>query len=514
VELELTGMDFIITVDIGTTSVKVGLFDKELNGVIFESVEYELVTPKNDYVELNPQIYWASIKTAISNILDKTGVSGHAVKAIAMCSQGETLIPIDQNGNCLHNAIVWIDSRASKEAEFLSQKIGSDTYYRTTGLIECSPADPISKLMWIKNNYPQVYENTYKFLLLTDYIAYLLCGKIVSEWTMMCSTGYYDINKNEIWKEILDIAGIDHAKIPTVEKSGTIVGTILPEIADELSISAEAKVIISGGDQMCGAVGGGNIFPGTVTETTGTALALAVTLKEPNYDLPKRIVYYKHVNGNFLIMPYVNTASIILKWFKDEFCEREIQKSIAEGKSVYTLLGEMAKETPVLANGLMLYPHFAGKNSPNNDPNARGAFLNVGLEAKKGHFVRAIFEGVAYMLKENLDALKSAGIIIREVISLGGGSKSDVWNQIKADVINMPIITLKNEEAASLGVACLAAVALGWFNNLEDAINVSVSYKKRYYPIKINSDKYKKAFRFYSKMDRVLAKLFQDKFYE
>ena len=506
-------MKYIITVDIGTTSVKTGVFDRDLNEMGFVSLEYKLLTPKNDYVEMEPGNYWDTIVAAIRSLVKKAKLNKDDVSAIAVCSQGETLIPVDINGQALRNAIVWIDSRAKEEAEYLSQSIGNKTYYETTGLSGFGPADPVCKLLWIKNNEPQIYAKTHKFLLLTDYIAFLLSGKIASEWTMMSSTGYYDINKNQVCDALLEKLSISRSLIPDVNRSGAIVGGLTPKSANELGLRENTNIIISANDQMCAAVGGGNIAPGTVTETTGTALVIAATVDKPDYPNGQGIVYYKHVNEKYMMVPYVNTASIILKWFKDEFCDGEIKKCIEEGKNIYDYLGELANSVEPLSNGLMLYPQFAGKNSPDLDPNTKGVFFNVGLETNKAHFIRAIFEGVAYMLKENIQALERTGIQISEVRSLGGGSKSDIWNQIKADVLNKPISTLKSEESTSLGTAIMAAVAMGWYADLKIAVNSVVSYRKTYLPNKDNVEKYEKAYLFYLELDRTFKRLFSEKYY-
>lgn len=507
-------MKYIVSVDIGTTSVKTGLYNKKLDVIGFISEEYALLTPKKDYIELDPEVYWQAVTRSVNSLVMKHLIRAADVSAIAICSQGETLIPVDCEGKPLYNAVVWIDTRAGQEAEHLRSIIGDDLYYHTTGLNEFWSANPICKLLWLKNNRPDIYSKTAKFLLLTDFIAYRLCGQMVSEWTMMCSTGYYDINRHEIWQTGLKAAGLDADKVPEVQKSGVPAGIVLPDVAQQMGVSENTKVIICANDQMAGAVGGGNTQPGIVTETTGTALVITATVDKPDYDLDPRIIYYLHVKGDYLIVPYTSTAGILLKWFKDEFCGPEATQARTLGTSVYDLLGQMASETPPLAHGLMLYPHFAGKVSPNNNPDAKGIFFNVGLECKKAHFVRAIFEGIAYILRENVTAIENCGININEVRSLGGGARSDVWNQIKADVLGKPIVTLERDEATSLGVAMIAAVSLGWFANLDIAGERVIAIRKKYYPNPDQVKLYDHGYAFYKKMESQMQVLFSDRFYD
>ena len=503
-------MNYLLTVDIGTTSVKCGLFNRDLEDQLSVSQEYELITPQSGYVELEPERYWQAVKQTLTSVMADSKMNAREISAIALCSQGETLIPVDSAGRPLHNAVVWLDSRAVSETDALKKNIDEEEYYRTTGLVEIGPQDPLCKLLWFKNKRSNIYENTAKFLLLTDYIAYRLTGVIATEWTMMSSTGYYDINRHAVWHEGLGKAGIDAAKIPDVKKSGSIVGSILPEAADELNLSPDLVVIVSANDQMCGAVGGGNMEPGVVTETTGTALALTTTIDKPDFSLPQKFVYYLHVNGKYLVMPYNPTAGILLKWFKDEFCVPEAQQAAVLGINVYQLLDQIAAEAPPLSHGMMAFPHFAGKVSPNQIPEIKGAFINVGLDSKKRHFLRAIMEGVAFSLNENIKSLESAGMVIAEVRSLGGGAKSRLWNQLKADVLNKPIVTLACDESASLGVAMIAAVSLGWFSDLTSAGNQAIERRDEFLPDTTLTGKYETAFRHYLRLDKYLTQLSQD----
>lgn len=501
-------MSHILTIDIGTTSVKVGLFDRKMKPVAFHIQEYMLMTPSKDYVELEPNIYWQAIKEAILQVLSKSCESRNTIMAIGITSQGETLIPVDSMGKALYNAIVWLDARANMEVVELSGVMNNEQFYCATGMKEFGPATPLCKLLWFKNNCKTIYEQTEKFLLLSDYVAFLFTGLITTEKTMMSSTGYYDIFKRCIWNEGLIKAGLDPEKIPDVKESGSEIGRILPSVAEELGLTSGVRIIVAANDQMCSAVGGGNITPGIVTETTGTCLVVSTTIDANAINQRSSLEYNLHVYDKYLIFNLAKTAGIILKWFKDEFFSNEKKRYYRMGKDIYELMNQMAESIPQGSCGLMLYPYFAGKLTPQNQPEAKGVFFNVGLESTKAHFIRALFEGVAFMLKENLDFIEKNGIPIKIIRSLGGGSRSAVWNQIKADVLNKSITVLQYEETTSLGAAILTAISSGWFSTLEEACSYCVIPKKTFYPDAKGVEFYKQAYNSYTELDKSMRTLY------
>jgi len=474
-------MQYLITLDLGTTSVKTSIFDRRLNIAASNTEEYQLLTPSSGIVELEPQTYWAACVNGIQKVLVKSGVSPADIVSISISTQGETLIPIDKNGNELSNAIVWIDSRATEETALLKESIGDDELFRVTGLPEFGSANPICKLMWIRKNTPDIYNETYKFLLLEDYIIFKFTGDIVTEPTNMSSSGYFNTRGNTIWTEGLEKAGIDPDKIPWVVPCGTIIGNVLPCAAEETGLSTTTVVATGANDQMCGAVGTGNIAAGVVSETTGTALAIICTADE----MPEKNLYNvtcsRHVNNKFIVMAYSVTSGIIYKWFKDVFCKAETEQSDAAGLDAYDRLNTLAEAVSRGSDGLLLLPMFAGKLSPDYNEGARGVFFGIELGHTKGHFIRAIMEGIACMLRENLETVYNLCGETDRVISTGGGAKSALWNQIKADVINKDIGVAQGE-GASLGAAIIGAVSNGWYNSIEEACSDSVKISESYTP--------------------------------
>ena len=224
-------MRYLLTLDVGTTAVKAGLFSEKLDLAAFEIKEYSLLTPKKDFVELEPETYWEKTKEAMAALLTNVNVIPTDIISITCTTQGETLIPVEKDGKHLSNAVVWLDSRAKSEADLISNSFEKAIVYAVTGLPEINGYCPIAKLLWMKNNIPEVYAAADKFVLLEDYLIAKLCGKFATNPSLMCSTGYFNINTDNLWDEMLDFCGISTDKFPEIIKSGNVIGKILPEIA-------------------------------------------------------------------------------------------------------------------------------------------------------------------------------------------------------------------------------------------------------------------------------------------
>lgn len=504
-------MDYFLTFDIGTTSVKACVFDEALKMRGYASDEYLLIANKPGYVELEPETYWQAVVHGAKSAMQRAGIDPKGVVSISVTTQGETFIPIGRDGAALRNAVVWLDERAGKQAKALAEFFGAARFYRETGLPELSGYTPISKLVWLRENEPEIYEKTWKFLLLEDYILFRLTGRCVTEKALACSTGWFHFSSDGYWREMLDAAQIDMGKLPELLECGSVVsGGVLPQVQEALGLSENVKVVTGAMDQTAGALGAGNVAPGLITETTGTALCIAATLDRPDLDDPSRVTVYRHIErGRFLMIPISMSAGMFLKWFKDNFCELESQQAKQEGRSVYELFDEIVEKTEPGANGLIAYPYLSGSLQPHNDPAVRGVFFGMGLDTKKAHFLRAIFESIAFLLRENIELVERVnGIQVREIRSLGGGSKSGVWRQIKADVMQLPIGALAESECTSLGAAILAAVALGYYPDAASAAcaNRIVEWKR---PDASLAALYESAYKKYSELYPRLETLFK-----
>lgn len=351
------------------------------------------------------------------------------------------MIPVDKDGRELSKAIVWLDTRAEAEADIIQEQIPADVLYKTTGLGGIDGALPAAKVLWMYRNEPDLYEKTHKFLLLEDYLIYRLTGKYVSEKSLQSSTGWYDITGDTFYDRMLEVCKIDIDKLPEVLPCGVFVGTVASEIAAACGLSEKTIITTGAMDQISSAIGVGNVGEGMCTETTGTALVVGATTANPMFDENNPITVYKHFDDKFIYMPYSNTAGMTLKWFKDKVMPYAAKEAEEHGISVYDVVTKNAATSP------------AG----------------------------------------------SKGVIMNELYSLGGGSYSSLWCQIKADVCKKKIVCNDYAETTSLGAAILGAVAVGQYTDVTEALKVLRITKKEFMPIESNFEAYDKGYERYKK---------------
>lgn len=455
-EFGMQSLTYILSLDVGTTSLKCVLFDSNGRPLASCLQEYDLIKPAPDIVELDCEVYWESACRAIRSTLRESGVDPQRIASVGITSQGETLTVLDKNGSPLRRSMVWLDNRAQAEAEDIASRFNLDEVYRITGQQEIIPTWTATRILWIRRHQPEVFEKAHKYLLVEDYLIFRLTGKYATDRGLNPSTLYYDLTTSHWWPEMLHFLHISTQQLPELLDSGTVAGPITAEAAAETGLAPTILITTAPMDQVAGAVGAGNIEPGILTETTGAAMALCASIPHPAYDPQKRVGLYAHaVRGQFVMLPWEPTAGIVLRWFRDE---------CGNGRD-YAALGEEAVAIAPGSDGLWIVPNLSGQGNSS----AKGVFLGVTLGHHRGHFVRAIMESIAFLLRDNVELLEGLGVDVHEIRSLGGGAQSDLWLQIKADVCRKNLIVMQCQEAASLGVAMLSSVGSGIFQNLAEA---------------------------------------------
>ena len=459
----------LMGIDVGTTSIKAAIFDEKLKQIYSANIDYNLES-HGDIVEFEAEKYWTIIKEE----LDKLDVD---VSALAIDTQCETLILTDENGSPVRKAIVWLDNRAENEARIIEEHFGRKRVYEVTGQPEITATWPASKLLWVKNNEPDVWAKTKKVFLLEDYILYKLTGKFVTEKTLQSSTIYFDINNACWWKEMLDFIGVEECMLPELCDSGVYIG-------DYNGI----KIVTGAMDQVSGAIGAGVIKPGIVSEMTGTTMVIFSPCESvPEYDPESIVPCHYNYDGKYCVLSWSPTAGMAHKWFRNILCE----------DYTFDQLNEIAEKVSPGCDGLTFLPYLCGSTMPKYNPKARGSFTGLTTEHTRGHFVRSIMEAIAYTLKSNFDYL---GIDVQEIRAMGGGANSNLWCQMKADVTGKTLMTLKNKETACLGAAILAGVSVGVLASVEDACK-AIQLDKTYAPQNID---YSKGYENFVNADKLL----------
>ena len=451
-------MKTFLGIDVGTTSLKAAVFDETGRRLGFRFVDYTLDTdPTTGFIEFDAEEYFSACKKVIDELSAECGKPS----ALSIDTQGETMILADECGKPLCPAIVWLDNRAVKEAEDIRAAFGNEKVYNVTGQPEITAGWPASKLLWFKNNRPDVWKKLDKVFLLEDWLIYRLTGQFVTEPTIQSSSVYYDITRGVWWGEMLSFIGIEERKLPKLVKSMQAVGEY-----------SGITVVTGGLDQIAGTIGSGVTDQSAISEMTGTIMAIcAMTDSVPKYDKNSIVPCHVHaIEGKYCRILWSSTAGMALKWFKNNF---------AEGQS-FKELDALAENIPAGCDGLTVLPYFTGSTMPKYNPAAAAHFAGVTLAHTKGHFARAIMESIAYLLREDLEYL--GGDKINEIRVTGGGASSPLWVQIKSDVTGKTLKTVTESETACLGSAIFAAVGTGVFSSVEEAAKKLVLVKKEFAP--------------------------------
>ena len=427
-------------IDIGTTSVKAGVFNEALEQKKILSADYTL-DARGDIVEFDGEKYWDIVKGEIEKIKAELNID-----ALAVDTQCETLILTDEEGIPVRPAIVWLDNRATAEAALIEKHFGRKKVYEITGQPEITSTWPACKLLWVKRNEPEIWARVKKVFLLGDWILFKMTGRFISERTLQSSTIYFDIHKAQWWGEMLDYIGVSTDMLPTLYSSAIEVGEY-----------EGMKVVTGAIDQIAGAIGAGVVKKGIVSEMTGTTMVIFMPSDTvPEYDEKSIVPCHYNYDDKYCLLSWTPTAGMALKWFRNALCE---SYSFAE-------LDALAEKVAPGSDGLTFLPYLCGSTMPKYNPDARGSCTGLTVEHTRAHFVRSVMEAVSCMLKSNLDYL---GLEVDEIRAMGGGSNSPLWCQMKADMTGRRLITLKNKEAACLGSAILASVGVGAFESVEQA---------------------------------------------
>lgn len=496
--------NFFIGIDAGTTSIKGVVTDGAGNVLSISSHEYALDI-QGERCEVDADVYWQKTKAVIDDLLHADNVKKSRIRALSFSSQGETLICVDTDGKPLRKAIVWLDNRSVKEAKTLEEHFGREAICKRTGQPRVQPLWPATRIMWLRENEPALFRKVHKFLLVEDYLLFRLTGRYMSEQSLVSSTLYYDIYDKAWWNEMLDYLQITEAQLPEVFPSGTSTGPLPDVAAAETGLPGHIAIVTGAYDHVAGAIGAGNYTEGTTSETTGSSMAMVVTLDKPVNNLPFNVPLQCHaVEGKYLLLPYGQTAGLVLKWFKEEFCGEEEKQAVIDSADIYDLLTAKAEKISPGADGLIMLPHLSGSGSPEFNATAKGVFAGISSGMSKAHFLRAILESIACMMKRNLDMLREAGIKVHEVRALGGGANSILWNQIKADLADVKIITVQGRETAAIGAAILSAKGAGFFPTIASAAQRMVKLNRCFKPDAERQAAYRQVYDRYVKLTNSL----------
>lgn len=466
--------------DIGTTGCKAVLFDGDSTLLCSASREYDVEIPHPRWAEQDAENIWQLAQEALGEAISKAKIK--KIAAIGLSVQGEAVIPVDRQGFALRPAILGMDSRTTEQNDWLRKSFQPMYLFERTGM-PIHTVNTLPKLLWIKQHEPELWTEADQFLLYEDFLINKLTDQAVISRCLASRSQLFDTPDDRWSVEILEAIELEPERLATVKPSGVAVDLMKPELARKLGLKNTPLVSTGGHDQACGALGVGLVRPGLAMDSTGTAEVVEVALSEP---VMNRVLFqgdisvYAHtVPGLYLAMTLNHSGGLVLRWFRDTLGQEEVRQAEINGQDAYELLLSRASAEP---SSLLLLPDFAGSGTPTFDTESKGAILGLTFRTDKTELAKAILEGLSFELRLNLDLLREGGIEISELRAIGGGARSDLWLQLKADICGVPVVVPSITEAASRGAALLAGTAAGHFTSAASAAEEKLRFERRFDP--------------------------------
>lgn len=494
--------EYLLGIDIGTSACKIAIFDKKGEVIASENGEYPVYYPKKGWAEQNPNEWWNAVGETTKRAIQKSGIKAEKIVGVGIDGQSWSAIAVDKAGKVLCNTPIWMDTRAKEICERLNKKIGSKAIFDLAGN-SLQPSYTTAKIIWYKENLPDIYNKIDKILQSNGFIAYCLTNVISIDKSQGYGLHCFDMRKG-LWNdEMCEALGIERSMLPDIYECDQIVGKVTKVAAEFTGIPEGTPVVAGGLDAACGTLGAGVIHAGETQEQGGQAGGMSISIKEYKAN-PLLILSYHVVPNQWLLQGGTTGGGGVMRWFEREFADYERVMSKENGKDSLIQLNEIAKKVLPGSDGLVFLPYMAGERSPIWDPNAKGVFFGLDFSKTKGHMLRAAMEGVAFSLKHNLDVAKEVGVNVETLYAIGGSANSLLWTQIKADITGKKIKVPASDTATTLGAALLAGIGVGLYKNYEEAVAITVQIKREHKPNAAYKDAYDKNYEIYLELYKQL----------
>lgn len=488
---------YLLGIDVGTTGCKTELMNIKGISIAKAYREYPLIFSKPGWVEEDPEDgWWKSTVETIQEVLARSRINSREVAGISI-SCTNALVAVDRNGVPLRNAIMQLDKRTVPQAEWINKAMG-DEVIEINGNQASASGTSAPIILWIKENEPEIFESTYKFLWPGGFVVQRLTGEFTMEWSRASWTNLFETGGKQIWSEKLcKKMGIPIEKLPPLYPSWEIVGKITKKASEVTGFAVGTSVVGGMADTPAAAVGSKAVLPGRSFYVLGTVGRPSVVLDKPTFD--SRFINCCHaVPGYWFSLGATDSSGLSIKWFRDLFGQQEVSVGRQINKSPFELLDYQAMQSPPGANGIIYLPYLTGERSPIWDPYARGVFFGLSVSHQRGDIIRSILEGVAYSFLENLKIYENElGVQINEVLFSGGGANSKVWPQIYADMCNKPVHVVKVKESEAIGNAILAGFGVGIYGDMTEAADQIVKVEKIIEPREEYHKRYTRFFQLY-----------------
>ena len=498
-------MALLLGLDIGSTSIKANIYDTKGNLVSGGSSPTVLSHPDNEHPTWaiwEPDVIWNAVQKSIRTALNKID-SKDEVKAISVTGFGMDGVPIDKSGKWLYPFISWHCPRTEDQSREWSKKVGPEVIFSITGK-QVMPIDTVYRILWIKENHPEILDKTYKWLLIEDYINYLLCGEIATDYSMASCTSLFDQKKKDWSSVLINEAGFDSSILPKALSSGTILGNISVSSSEKTGLPKTAKVILGGHDYHCGALAVGAFVPEVIMDINGTWEMVFQSTKHHKLDIKvfkNGINVESHVAKDMHDIVAYSVSGLMYEWLNKTLCREETLEAKKNNTSSWELIEKKAASAPVGSNGIFFAPYFSGAGSPHVDNRSQGAFIGLTNDSDKASMIRSVVEGLNYQFRDMLESFKKASDSSADkIVAAGGVIQNEFWMQNKADIAGRTIEVPAVEEATPLGAALLAGIGIGIYKNENEAYRQTYRIGSIYEPDEKNKAMYDGYYQIYKKM--------------
>ncbi len=486
---------YFIGIDIGTTSVKLLAIDEQGHVVRSTSREYPIYFPRALWSEQNPEDWWDRTIDGLKELI--ADLDHDEIKAVSFSGQMHGLVVLDETDQVIRPAILWNDQRTEKQCKYLNEEVGQSIISDWTGNLALT-GFTAPKILWLRENEPENFARVKKIMLPKDYVAYRMSGVFATDMSDASGTLYLDV-KNRVWSQpMLELLEINEDQLPKLYESFQAIGTMKKELAMELGLRDDLKIVIGGGDQAVAAVGGGVVEPGSCSLSLGTSGVVFASTDRFFVDEKNSLHSFCHANGKYHQMGVTLAAAASLKWWVEE---------VNKSDDFDGLLNEA--EEAQIDDQVFFLPYLMGERTPHNDPNCRGTFIGMNMTHQRKHLTRAVLEGVAFSLRDTFEIMKTMGIGISRISINGGGAKSRLWCSIISDVLNVKVVKLNTNEGPAYGAAILAAVGHGLFDTVEYACGSFVSITETIEPDAGRAIEYDRKYKKFREIYPATRELFQ-----
>ena len=491
---------YFLGIDTSTTSSKALLIDEKGEVIAVASNPHTLQTPKPLWSEQDPREWWDAVAASIKSVLEKAGISGERVGAVGLTGQMHGLVLLDGDGKVLRPAILWNDQRTQSQCDEIHRIIGKEKFIRITGNVALT-GFTAPKILWVKENEPEIFAKAKHVLLPKDYVRLKLTGEYAMDKADGAGTVLFDLKARDWSNEVLSALDIPRAWMPRTFEGTEFTSVVNEEAARLTGLKVGTPVAAGGGDQAAGAVGVGAVEPGIVGLTVGTSGVVFATTPSALIEPEGRLHAFCHaVPGMWHFMGVMLSAAGSLQWYRD---------TLAPKVSFDDLLKE-AESIPAGSEGLQFLPYLSGERTPHPDPLARGAFIGLTLRHSRAHMTRAVLEGVAFGLKDGFMLIQNAGLgTITQVRGSGGGVKGALWRQILASVLEAELVTVNTSEGGAYGAALLAGVGAGAWSAVASACKQSIRITGSTAPVEKEAEAYRQSYALYRELYPALKSRFE-----